>query len=382
MKTILNTLPFSVTLKYTQIANDMLSKGKDVIKLTAGEPDFPTPDFVCEAAIKAIDEGFTKYTASSGIVELRKGISTFLKNTYNIEYSQDEIVVSNGGKQALFNSIYAITDPGDEVIVFTPDWVSYIPQIRFCGCKEVLVETLMENEFIPEIESIKSAITEKTKAIIINSPNNPTGSVYPESTLKEIAKLALENNLIVISDEIYANLNYDEKHISIASMENMKERTIVLNGFSKSHSMTGWRVGYTAAPKEISREIGKLQSHMTSNINSIAQKAALAALEVNTDYMLEEFDKRRKIICEALTEIGIDYYRPKGAFYVFMDFRNFKNKFDNDDQLTMFLIEKYGLVLIPGSAFNSPFFMRLSYASSIDTIERAIQKIKELKSDF
>jgi len=382
LKTILNTLPFSVTLKYTQIANDMLSKGKDVIKLTAGEPDFPTPDFVCEAAIKAIDEGFTKYTASSGIVELRKGISTFLKNTYNIEYSQDEIVVSNGGKQALFNSIYAITDPGDEVIVFTPDWVSYIPQIRFCGCKEVLVETLMENEFIPEIESIKSAITEKTKAIIINSPNNPTGSVYPESTLKEIAKLALENNLIVISDEIYANLNYDEKHISIASMENMKERTIVLNGFSKSHSMTGWRVGYTAAPKEISREIGKLQSHMTSNINSIAQKAALAALEVNTDYMLEEFDKRRKIICEALTEIGIDYYRPKGAFYVFMDFRNFKNKFDNDDQLTMFLIEKYGLVLIPGSAFNSPFFMRLSYASSIDTIERAIQKIKELKSDF
>ncbi len=382
MKRVLNTLPFSVTLKYTQIANDLISKGKDVVKLTAGEPDFPTPDLICEAAKFAIDEGFTKYTASSGITELRLGISRMLKEKYGLVYESDEIVVSNGGKQALYNAIYSISDEGDEIILFSPDWVSYIPQIRFCGCREVLIETFMENSFIPDMDTVKKSITEKTRAIIINSPNNPTGAVYPLDVLEELAEIAKAHDIFVISDEIYANLNYEGTHVSIASLPGMKERTIVLNGFSKSHSMTGWRVGYTAAPTAISKTIGKFQSHLTSNINSIAQRAALAALDVNTDYMLVEFDKRRKVVCEGLEETGIPFYRPKGAFYVFMDFRWCKDLFKNDDELTMHLIEKYGIVLIPGSAFNSPFFMRLSYASSVETIEKALERISSFKSSL
>ncbi|HPF15950.1 MAG TPA: pyridoxal phosphate-dependent aminotransferase [Thermotogota bacterium] len=380
MKKTLKSIPFSVTLKYTQLAQEMQSKGMDVIRLTAGEPDFDTPHEVSLSAKLAIDEGFTKYTPASGIPELRKGISELLKTKYHLDYAPSQIIVTNGGKQALFQSLYAITNPSDEIIVLTPDWVSYVPQIEMCGCQAVLVETDADNDFQPNILQIAEKVTERTRGIIINSPNNPTGTVYTGQTLEKIAELALEKDLWVISDEIYANLVYDGTHVSIGSLGKIIEKTITINGFSKSHAMTGWRCGYVAAPEAIAKEIGKMQSHLSSNINSITQKAALKALLVDTEYMKEAFEKRRAIVSEALDNIGIDYCHPAGAFYFFMDFNWVKDAYQSDDDLTMDLIQNYSLAMVPGSAFHKPWYMRLSYASSEEELKKAMSILQDFKN--
>ena len=380
MKKTLKSIPFSVTLKYTQLAQEMQSKGMDVIRLTAGEPDFDTPHEVSLSAKLAIDEGFTKYTPASGIPELRKGISELLKTKYHLDYAPSQIIVTNGGKQALFQSLYAITNPSDEIIVLTPDWVSYVPQIEMCGCQAVLVETDADNDFQPNILQIAEKVTERTRGIIINSPNNPTGTVYTDQTLEKIAELALEKDLWVISDEIYANLVYDGTHVSIGSLGKIIEKTITINGFSKSHAMTGWRCGYVAAPEAIAKEIGKMQSHLSSNINSITQKAALKALLVDTEYMKEAFEKRRAIVSEALDNIGIDYCHPAGAFYFFMDFNWVKDAYQSDDDLTMDLIQNYSLAMVPGSAFHKPWYMRLSYASSEEELKKAMSILQDFKN--
>ena len=379
MKKILNNIPFSVTLKYTQLAQELQSKGMDVIRLTAGEPDFETPRDVSLSAKNAIDDGFTKYTPASGIPELRKGISNLLKESYSLNYDPSQIVVTNGGKQALYQAIYAITDPGDEIIVFTPDWVSYVPQIEMCECRAVFVDTDANKNFQPDVEKIVKKINENTRGMIINSPNNPTGTVYSKATLKKIADLALEKNIWVISDEIYANLVYDGNHVSFGSLGDVFEKTITINGFSKSHAMTGWRCGYVAAPAAIAKEIGKMQSHLSSNINSITQKAALKALTVDTTYMKEAFEKRRKIVSNALEDLGIGYCHPAGAFYFFMDFEWVKDDYSTDDDLTMDLIKNYGLAMVPGSAFHKPWYMRLSYASSEEELQKAMRILKDFK---
>ncbi|MFP4461014.1 MAG: aminotransferase class I/II-fold pyridoxal phosphate-dependent enzyme [Thermotogota bacterium] len=381
MKSTLNNIPFSVTLKYTQLAQDLQSKGIKVIRLTAGEPDFETPREVSLSAKKAIDDGFTKYTPASGIPELRKGIANLLKDSYALDYDFSQIVVTNGGKQALYQSIYAITNPGDEIIVFTPDWVSYVPQIEMCDCQAVLVDTDADNDFQPDVDKIASSITERTRAIIINTPNNPTGTVYSKETLEKIADLALEKDIYVISDEIYANLVYDGTHVSFGSLRGVFEKTIIINGFSKSHAMTGWRCGYVAAPTPIAKAIGKLQSHLSSNINSITQKAALKALTVDTTYMREAFKIRRKIVSEALDDVGISYCHPAGAFYFFMNFDWVSDAYPTDDDLTMDLIQNYSLAMVPGSAFHKPWYMRLSYASSEEELKQAMGILRDFKQE-
>jgi len=378
---ILECIPFSTTIKYSQLAADQIKKGKDVVKLTAGEPDFPTPREIVEEAKKALDEGFTKYTANAGIEELRKAISKDLKARYNIDYSFSEIMMSNGGKQAIYNSLYAITEPDDEVMIIVPDWVSYFPLVKLCQCNVIPVPTRFENDFLPEISEIEKRVSTRTKALIINSPNNPTGAVYPLELITKIAEIAKRFDFWVISDEIYSSLVFEGEHNSIASLNQMKERTIVINGFSKSHSMTGWRCGYSAAPEIITRQIGKFQSHVTYNINSITQKAALKAVSVDNSDMLEEFRRRRNFITKGLDKIGIRYVKPSGAFYVFMDFSEFAGKFDDDDKLTINLLEEYGVGLVPGSAFHKPGFMRLSFASSMEDLGKALERLEKFVNE-
>jgi len=379
LKTKLNRIPFSITLKYTQLAQELQAQGKEIIRLTAGEPDFSTPESVSEAGIQAIRDGFTRYTPAAGIPELRKGIADLLNKTYSLPYEPNQVIVCNGGKQALYETIYAITNEGDEVIIFTPDWVSYAPQVEMCGCTPVFVETTIENDFQPDIDTLRALITSKTKAMIVNSPSNPTGTVYSREVLEGIAEVAVENDIWMISDEIYANLIYEGNHISLGTVGEAFKKTITINGFSKSHAMTGWRCGYVAAPTEIAKEIGKMQSHLSSNINSITQKAALKALSVDTEYMRKSFEERREMMTKGLDDIGIEYCKPNGAFYVFMNFSWVKDSYENDDELTMDLIKNYGIALIPGSAFHAPWFMRLSYASSVEDLKKALELLGKFK---
>ncbi|HQG98235.1 MAG TPA: pyridoxal phosphate-dependent aminotransferase [Thermotogota bacterium] len=381
MNQTLGRIPFSETLKYTQLAQKMIEQGKDIVRLTAGEPDFNTPEPVIEAAYTAMKKGMTKYTNSSGIEDLRVGISKMLQR-YGIHYKPEEIVVSNGGKHALFNTIYTLTNPGDGVAVITPDWVSYLSQIAICGCRGIQIPTLFKEEFYPRPEVISKHITPETKVLIVNSPNNPTGAVYSKELLEEIARIAIDKNLWVISDEVYANLIYDGEHTSISTFPGMRERTVVINAFSKSHAMTGWRCGYSAAPLAVSKEIGKLQSHMTSNINAPTQKAALKALDVDTHEMFDEFKKRRDFICDQLKKIGFSFVFPKGAFYVFMDFNPYMAAFKDDDELAQKIITDFGVAMIPGSAFHAPGFLRMSYASSIEDLRKAAERLERFLRQY
>lgn len=376
MNPIAMDLPFSETLKYTQLAQKLREEGHDVVSLTAGEPDFDTPAPIVQAAVEALNEGFTRYTASSGIMPLRKGISAYLQRHFSLDYAPDEIVVSNGGKHALFNIFFALLSPGDEVLLFTPDWVSYVPQIRLCGATPVLVPTQIQTGFMPDPQVVNEMITPQTKAMVINSPNNPAGIVYPRNLLQELAEIAKAHDLWVISDEIYATLVYESAHESIAQIEGMRSRTVVINGFSKSHAMTGWRCGYSAAPIALTQQVGKIQSHLTSNINSITQKAAMKALEIDNADMREAFRHRRDFICHKLTDLGIAYGKVDGAFYVFMDFRPYLDRFGNDDQLATHLLEAYGIGLVPGSAFHMPGFMRMSFAASDTQLSHGIEKLR------
>ncbi len=381
MNQTLGRIPFSETLKYTQLAQKMIEQGKDIVRLTAGEPVFNTPEPVIEAAYTAMKKGMTKYTNSSGIEDLRVGISKMLQR-YGIHYKPEEIVVSNGGKHALFNTIYTLTNPGDGVAVITPDWVSYLSQIAICGCRGIQIPTLFKEEFYPRPEVISKHITPETKVLIVNSPNNPTGAVYSKELLEEIARIAIDKNLWVISDEVYANLIYDGEHTSISTFPGMRERTVVINAFSKSHAMTGWRCGYSAAPLAVSKEIGKLQSHMTSNINAPTQKAALKALDVDTHEMFDEFKKRRDFICDQLKKIGFSFVYPKGAFYVFMDFNPYMAAFKDDDELAQKIITDFGVAMIPGSAFHAPGFLRMSYASSIEDLRKAAERLERFLRQY
>ena len=377
---IVSVVP-SQTLAFNKKTIEMIKAGEDVIKLTAGEPDFPTPRPIVDAAIKALEAGKTKYTDASGIIELREGIATKLKNDNSLNYSADEIVVTNGGKQAIYNVLKAILNIGDEVIIIAPAWVSYDAQIAMCGGKAVIVNSRPEENFIPRISDIENSVSSKTKAIIINSPNNPTGTIYPESFLLDLARLSKERDFIVISDEVYEKLSFDAPHKSIGSIDGMKNNVVTINAFSKTYSMTGWRVGYLAAPKFIAREVSKIQSHLSSNVNTMAQYASLKALEVDTIDMVETFRKRRDFVENKLKTGGMTFVHPMGAFYVFVDIRTYLGrKYKDSMGFAMDLLEKGKVGMVPGSAFAYEGFIRMSYSSSIEDLEKGLNRFLNFTS--
>ncbi len=384
-----NIIKPSATVALTTRAKLLKKEGKDIIIMAAGEPDFDTPDYIKEYAIDAIQKGFTKYTPAEGTVELRMAIAEKLKRDNNLEYDWKDIVVSNGAKQAIANTLMVIIDEGDEVIIPSPYWVTYTSLVELVGGKPVIVKTKIENEFKLTPEELEKHITPKTKAIILNSPSNPTGSVYTLEELKALGEIIEKHDLFVISDEIYEKIIYDGyKHISIASIsDKLKENTIIINGVSKSHAMTGWRVGFSASNSEIAKKIAALQSQLSHHTASISQKAAEIAFLKNdgsVEKMRKEFEKRRDKIVEMLSNIeGIKFNIPHGAFYVFPDVSYFYRKryknwyIKNSLDLSEFLLEKVGLAAVSGIAFGEDSCIRFSYATNIDNIIEGINRFKK-----
>ena len=378
----------SSTLVITAKANELKSQGVDVIGFGAGEPDFDTPDYIKEAAVQAIMQGFTKYTPASGTVSLRKAIAKKLQDDNHVQYTPEQIVVNNGAKHSLVNAFMAILNPEDEVIIPAPYWLSYPEMVKISGGKPVCVPTKRENDFKLQPEELKAAIGPKTKAIVINSPSNPTGVVYTREELKTLADLAVQKNLWIVSDEIYEYLVYGETiHTCIASLsKEIYEHTITINGLSKSHSMTGWRIGYLAAPIEVAKAAANIQSHATSNPNSIAQKAAEAALLVENDFvsnMVKEFAARRDYMYERLTQIeGLDPIKPQGAFYCFIDISKLYGKKHQDKVIetaadfSEIILTAETVALVPCADFGAPDCIRLSYAISKESIAKGLDRIQ------
>lgn len=377
----------SLTLDITAKAKKMRAEGIDVIGFGAGEPDFNTPKNIQDAAIKAIEQGMTRYTAASGIIELKQAIVEKLKKENSVTYIPSQIIVSTGAKQCLANALQAILNPGDEVLIGVPYWVSYPELVKLADGEPVYVETKEINKFKLTIESLNNALTSKTKAIILNSPNNPTGTVYSKEELIKIAEFAKVNNLIIISDEIYEKLIYgNTSHISIASLsEDAYNRTIVINGVSKAYAMTGWRIGYAAASKEIVSLMSNIQSHTTSNPNSIAQYASVEALNGQQDdmhKMVEQFKLRRDYMVERINSIkNLSCIKPEGAFYVMVNISDVLNKSIDGtvikDSLIFseILLNKEKVAVIPGIAFGVDNFIRLSYATSMENIKNGLNRI-------
>jgi len=382
-------LATSQTLAMAAKARELRSQGKDVIGLSLGEPDFNIPDFIKEAAKKAIDENYNSYTPVDGYGELKEAIITKFKRDNNLEYSASEIVVSTGAKQALYNIASVLINPGDEVILPCPYWVSYSDIIKLKGGIPVEIKTSIENNFKMTGEQLKNSINEKTKMVWFSSPCNPSGSVYNEKELKEIVDvLESHKNIFVVSDEIYEHINYKGEHLSIGSFDTIKERTITVNGVSKAFAMTGWRIGYIGAPEWIARACNKVQGQVTSGANCIAQRAVITALNENPDkieYMVEEFKSRRDLILNLLNDIeGFECNVPDGAFYVFPDISYFFGKeisgikINNASDMSMFLLEKALVATVTGDAFGNPNCIRISYAASKEKIIEAVSRIKKL----
>lgn len=384
----------SSTLAITAKAKELRSKGIDVVGFGAGEPDFNTPDNICEAAISAIKEGFTKYTPASGMNELKQAIADKFERFNHIHYEPDQIVISNGGKHSLTNIFEAILNPGDEVIIPAPFWLSYPEIVKLSDGIPVFVQCKKEQNYKILPEQLRAACTENTKAVILNSPNNPTGMVYTKQELLALAEVIIEKNIYVISDEIYENLIYEgDKPVSIASLgEEIYRRTITCNGVAKSYSMTGWRIGYTGSPKEIAKLMGSIQSHQTSNPNSIAQKAAIEALngpQETVEMMRQEFDRRRIYMCDRIKGIPlISTVTPHGAFYVFVDMsrllgKNYKKETLSDaEQIAEILIEDYNVAVIPCADFGFADHVRLSYAISLESIQKGLDRIEKFVAEL
>ena len=382
-------LATSQTLAMAAKARELRSKGKDVIGLSLGEPDFNIPDFIKEAAKNAIDENYNSYTPVDGYGELKEAIITKFKRDNNLEYSASEIVVSTGAKQALYNIASVLINPGDEVILPCPYWVSYSDIIKLKGGIPVEIKTSIENNFKMTGEQLKNSINEKTKMVWFSSPCNPSGSVYNEKELKEIVDvLKSYKNIFVVSDEIYEHINYKGGHLSIGSFDAIKERTITVNGVSKAFAMTGWRIGYIGAPEWIARACNKVQGQVTSGANCIAQRAVITALNENPDkieYMVEEFKSRRDLILNLLNDIeGFECNVPDGAFYVFPDISYFFGKeisgikINNASDMSMFLLENALVATVTGDAFGNSNCIRISYAASKEKITEAVSRIKKL----
>ena len=371
----------STTLEITARAAELRSAGADLISFGAGEPDFDTPAHIKEAAMEALEQGFTKYTATPGILPLREKIAEKLTRENNLSYKADQIIVTNGGKQALYNALQTIIGDGDEVIIFAPYWLSYPEMIKMAGGKAVVLSTTLEEGYIPKMQELEAIVTPKTKAMILNSPCNPTGAVYSEEVLRGLADFAVRHDLWVISDEIYEKLIYNgKKHISIASLgKEIFDRTIVVNGFSKAYAMTGWRFGYAAASKEVVAVMTRVQSHQTSNVNSITQKAALAALN-GTDIieMVEAFDNRRAFMVNYLKKIPrLHFAEPDGAFYVLLDMREIlAERGITAKELAKDLLEKEYVAVVPADDFGVDGHIRLSYSISTAKIEEGLKRFR------
>jgi aspartate aminotransferase len=380
---VLNLSPSS-TLAITARAKALRAEGHDVIGLGAGEPDFNTPEHILEAAWRAMKEGHTKYTPAAGILPLRQAIQEKLKQDNNLPYSVDQIVVCCGAKHALYNIFQVLINKGDEVIIPTPYWVSYPEQVKLAEGVPVFVEGKEENQFKITPEQLEQVITSRSKAIIINSPSNPTGSLYSKTELAALAEVCLKHNLFIISDEIYEKLIYgDAEHFSIASLsEELLKKTFVVNGVSKPYSMTGWRIGYVAGPQPYMKAIDDLASHSTSNPTSIAQYAALAALEGTQEPLVEmkkAFKQRRDRVYDSLVKMpGVSCVMPQGAFYLFPNVRQVveKSPYQSADEWAEALLEKEKVALVPGSGFGAPDNVRISYATSLEALEEAMNRIR------
>jgi len=376
-------------MKIAAEAKSLIESGEDIIDLTVGEPDLPTPQNIKNAGIKAIQNNFTKYTTNVGTIELRKAICEKLKNDNSLYFSPDEIIVSNGAKQSIFTAIQTVVDADDEVIFSSPYYVSYPEMVKIAGGVSVIIPTDESTEFKITPQQLDAAITSKTKLLIICNPSNPTGSVYSKEELVELAEVIRNKNILILSDEIYEKLVYDDfKYFSFASIdETIKERTITINGCSKTYSMTGWRIGYAAANKEIINAMAKYQSHNTGNASSISQLAALEALTGNQDsvsFAQNEFEKRRNYFWNELNSIeGISCYNPKGAFYFFPNVQSLFGKsiesfvIQNSIDFTTFLLRYAKVATVPGIGFGAEGYIRISYSSSIEKLKLAAERIKE-----
>ena len=384
-----NNLSASATLAMAAKARELRSKGVDVIGLSLGEPDFNIPEFIKEAAVKAINDNYNSYTPVDGYVDLKKAISRKFSRDNNLNYSAGQIVVSTGAKQSIANVIEAMINPGDEVILLAPFWVSYSAMIEICGGKPVTVKSDITSNFKVTASKIKDNITSKTKMIIVNSPNNPSGSVYNENELRQIGNMLMDYpKIVVLSDEIYEHINYGVKHFSFASIPEMYDRTITVNGVAKAFAMTGWRIGYLGAPEWLAKACTKLQGQSTSGANCIAQKATIAALDANVNqikYMIDEFSERRELIIDLLSEIeGFKLNNPDGAFYIFPDISYFFGKtingfeIKNSTDFSLFILEKAHVATVTGEAFGSPNNIRISYAASRENIKKAVDRIKSI----
>lgn len=378
------TLTPSSTLAISAKATELKKQGQDVIGLGVGEPDFNTPTYILEAAKEAMNKGLTKYTPSGGIIELKEAIAKKFKKDNDLSYSNDEIIVTTGAKHALYTLFQVLLDKGDEVIVPAPYWVSYTEQVKLAEGKPVIVTASENNDFKLTPEQLENAITNKTKAIIINSPSNPTGMMYSQEELRELGEICLKHNLAIVSDEIYEKLIYtNDPHISIAQLsDKLKEQTIVINGVSKSHAMTGWRIGYAAGPEKIINAMTNHVSHATSNPTTIAQYAALAAYEQETESIAEMkgiFNERLNTFYDLIVDIpGITCVKPNGAFYLFPNVKEAVklNGFDTVDDWVTALLEEEKVALVPGSGFGAPHNVRLSYATSLDLLTESAKRIK------
>ncbi len=382
----------SQTIAMSKRSRELQQQGKDIINLSLGEPDFPTPDFINDAAKAAIDNNFTKYTPVSGYQDLREAISAKFKRDNNLDYGIDQIVTSTGAKQTIANVVLSLVNPGDEVIVPAPYWVSYIEIIKMAEGIPVIVDASIENDFKITPSQLQNAITSKTKLMIYSSPCNPTGSIYSKDELQVLAAvIASKKDFYVLSDEIYEHINFVGKHESLAQFSEVKDQVITVNGVSKGFSMTGWRLGYMGAPKWIAAACDKMQGQFTSGTCSITQKAVVAAMQADpsvTYEMRDAFHKRRDYVLERLNKIeGVKTNTPEGAFYVFPDVSAFFGKdyngsiINNATDLSLYLLESAQVALVTGEAFGSPNCIRFSYATSLDVLEKAMDRLEKALND-
>ena len=378
-KRILEIKP-SATLSISAKAKTMKAEGKPIISFSLGEPDFNSPECASKAAIDAINRGESHYTLNSGIIELRKEICNYYKRRFGLEYTPDEVLVAPGAKPLLYEALQMLVDPGDEVLLFSPAWVSYVEQLHLAGGKDVIVDTL-KTDLIPTKEAIEAVLSDKTVGMIINSPSNPSGAIYNEETLKMIADVAREKDLWIIFDEIYERLVYaPAKHVNILNVApDLRDKVIIINGASKAYAMTGWRIGYALAPKPLIAKMNTLQTHLTSNASSIAQWAAWGAVkdaDPDVEKMREAFEERRKVILELVRSMPYVKVRdPEGAFYIFIDVR--ESPIPDDIKFCEKLLEEKFVAAVPGAAFFAPGFVRFSYACSMENIREGMQRLKE-----
>ena len=388
----INNLPVSATLAMAAKARELKENGVDIIGLSLGEPDFNTPDFIKKAAIQAIDDNYNSYTPVDGYVELKKSICNKFKRDNDLDYESNQIVVSTGAKQSIANAIQVLINPGDDVLLVAPYWVSYSAIVTLAEGNPIEIRSDISSDFKITPLQLENAITKRTKLVVINSPNNPSGSVYTEKEYLGLAKV-LEKypEIYILSDEIYEHINYGVPHFSFAKIPSMFDRTITVNGVAKAFAMTGWRIGYLGAPYWIAKACTKMQGQITSGANCIAQRATIAALEApvsEIQYMIDEFKERRKLIIDLLNEIeGIKLNVPKGAFYVFPDVSSFfgktikGKKINNASEFAIFLLEEAHVATVTGEAFGSPNNIRISYAASKEEIKKAISRIKKAIKD-